>query len=89
MLELLTILTVFLVSTIVLLRFFRKFTKSLDLVKIVLLPLGLFAVGFYMRIQGDLVDIGYFFTDFSFLFVYIVFAVTFLLGQIKYWRIRE
>jgi len=33
------------------------------------------------------VDLGYFFTDLSFLFTYILFTATLILGQKKYWRV--
>lgn len=71
-----------------LLYLLRQFTKRSYLVFIVLFPLIAFALGFSLRLSGipKIIDIGFFFTDFGFLFVYLLFALAFLLGQIKYWK---
>lgn len=66
----------------------RIFTKKKNLILIVLFPVVVFGIGYTLRLSSvkEGVDLGFFFTDFSFLFVYLVFAMAFLLGQIRYWR---
>lgn len=46
----------------------------------------LFSAGFALRLSGvgEIIDVGYYFTDFSFLFSYLLIAVAALLGQAKY-----
>jgi len=53
-----------------------------------LVPLSVFAIGYRLRLSGVTEDInlGFFLTDSSYLFVYILFAFFLLLGQLKYWR---
>lgn len=79
------------VSSGLIVNFLKKFNVGRDVYATVLLPLFVFVAGYSLRLSGDkeMIDIGYFFTDFSFLFVYIVFAISFLLGQIKYWKIGQ
>ena len=77
------------VSSVLLVNFLRKFRTVKQIYTLVILPLLLFVIGFSMRLSNekDFIDLGFFFTDFSFLFVYLMFAISFLLGQIKYWKI--
>ena len=53
-------------------------------------PLLAYVVGFTFRLSGnkELIDLGYFFTEFSTIFVTILFSLCMYLGQIKYWRIK-
>jgi hypothetical protein len=46
----------------------------------------LFSAGFAMRLSGaaEIVDLGFYFTDFAFLMAYLLIAVAALLGQAKY-----
>ncbi|NYZ60489.1 hypothetical protein H0O01_02215 [Candidatus Micrarchaeota archaeon] len=46
----------------------------------------LFSAGFAMRLNpdGEIIDLGYYLTDFSFLLAYLLIAVAALLGQAKY-----
>jgi hypothetical protein len=82
-------LTVLIVSSAVLLGFVSKFKVPRRVFVLVMLPLSLFVIGFALRLSGEkeLVDVGSFFTDFSFLVVYLIFAVSFVLGQVKYWKL--
>jgi len=54
-------------------------------------PLLIYAVGFALRLTKteDLIDLGYFFTEFSALFVTILFSLCMYLGQLRYWRIKK
>ncbi|MBI2583454.1 MAG: hypothetical protein HYW25_02200 [Candidatus Aenigmarchaeota archaeon] len=72
----------------ILLRIVREFTKRKLYMVMVSFPFALFTVGFSMRLSKiqDMIDIGYFLTDMSFLFVYSIFSLSFILGQIKYWK---
>ena len=67
----------------------RKFSLRPFLIGTVVFPLLLFPIGFSLRLSGipEQVDMGFFFTEFSFLFVYLVFALSFLLGQVRYWKV--
>jgi len=53
-------------------------------------PLLTYAVGFTLRLSGnkELVDLGFFFTEFSTIFVTILFSLCLYLGQLKYWRVK-
>jgi len=53
-----------------------------------LFPLWLFGLGFSLRLMMDksLIDLGYFLTDFSTLFVTILFTLFLFLGQLRYWK---
>ena len=64
------------------------FSLRKDVTAIFLFPVVLFVTGFSMRLSGIqyIVDVGFFFTEFSFLLVYILFAMSFFLGQLKYWK---
>ena len=77
------------VGGILLLWLLKRFSFQPPAVAIILFPVAAFALGFSLRLSGspERVDLGFFFTDFSFLFVYLVFALSFLLGQIKYWKV--
>lgn len=46
----------------------------------------IFSVGFAMRLSGagEVIDLGFYLTDFSFLMSYLLIAVAALLGQAKY-----
>ena len=51
--------------------------------------LAMFSIGFALRLfsEQSVVDIGFYFTDISFLFVNIMFTSALILGQHKYWKI--
>ena len=53
-------------------------------------PLLTYVTGFTLRLSGhkELVDLGFFFTEFSTLFVTILFSLCLYLGQIKYWKVK-
>jgi len=81
---------VLIVFSSVLLKFLMKFKLRKFFVAIFLLPLVLFVIGFSLRFVNDkiLVDTGFFLTDFSFLFVYLLTALALILGQLKYWKVK-
>jgi predicted tellurium resistance membrane protein TerC len=78
------------VYSAVLLKFLEKFEVRKRNLLIFLLPLFLFTAGYYLRLTGtrEFIDIGFFFTDSSYLFVYMLFAIFLMLGQLKYWKKR-
>ena len=57
---------------------------------IFLIPLIVFIVGFSLRISGskNMIDLGYFMTEFSTLSATVLFTVCLFLGQLKYWKIK-
>lgn len=65
----------------------RKFGRR-DVLIYFLSPIGMFCIGFYLRLNEskELVDIGYFFTESSYILVYTLFSIAILLGQLKYWK---
>jgi len=74
----------------VLLKLLTNFKVKKFYVALFLLPIFSFAIGFSLRLTSEkfLIDIGFFFTDFSFLFVYLLFAIALILGQLRYWKIN-
>ncbi len=79
----------FLVYLFVLVFLVKSFNpKLIKYCLALVIPLLLFTLGFIMRVSNNkpLVDLGYFLTESAGLFVYIIFALTFLLGQLKYWK---
>jgi hypothetical protein len=64
------------------------FSLRKDMRLLFFFPILLFVSGFSLRLteMKMAIDLGYFFTDFSFLFVYILFSFAFLTGQIRYWK---
>ena len=67
---------------------FRGFEMKIRYSRCLLFPLWLFGFGFSFRLTSNksLIDLGYFLTDFSTLFVTVLFTVFLFLGQLKYWR---
>ncbi len=65
----------------------RHFERK-DLVVYTSIPVALFSLGFIMRLSNEklIIDCGFFLTEISFLLIYSIFAITFVLGQIKYWE---
>jgi len=83
-----TILAVGIIYLIVLALFCRNFTKNKSLISLLSLPVMLFIFGYFLRINGNKwqIDLGYFLTDTSSLFLYAVFTGSLILGQMKYWK---
>jgi len=50
----------------------------------------IFTIGFSLRLSKNqnIIDMGYFMTDISFLFIEILFTIALILGQMKYWKIN-
>lgn len=71
--------------------FLRNFRIPKRVLVLVLFPLLVFVTGFSLRLSGEkeMIDLGFFFTEFSFLFVYLILAVALILGQIKYWLLKK
>lgn len=72
----------------ILIEVFRKFGVSTKSALPLLAPLLAFCVGFCLRLSGKagLIDLGFFLTEFSVLFVSVLFTAFLFLGQIKYWK---
>lgn len=69
--------------------FLRRYrTQLIDFFPLFLV-LCLFAFGFGLRLSGKqaFIDFGYFLTDISYLFTYLLFTAALILGQKKYWKI--
>ena len=71
-----------------LLDVFCDFGVKIKYGRYLLFPLWLFGLGFSLRLMMDksLIDLGYFLTDFSTLFVTILFTLFLFLGQLRYWK---
>lgn len=89
MISLLFIGTTVGIAAVLLLVFLRQFSLKPSLIGLIVFPLFAFTTGFSLRLSGfqPWIDLGFFFTDFAFLFVYMVFAIAFLLGQVRYWKV--
>lgn len=90
MLTVIILISVLSIYSATLLKFLEKFEVRKRSLLTFLSPFFLFTVGYYLRLTGTrkLIDIGFFFTDSSYLFVYILFTVFLMLGQLKYWKIK-
>ncbi|MDP2666631.1 MAG: hypothetical protein Q8P05_03975 [Candidatus Diapherotrites archaeon] len=68
-----------------------RFKTGLHFLSIFVFPMVLFSLGFLLRVSttGDLADIGFFFTEFSFVIIYVLFTISFFIGQIKYWGLSK
>jgi hypothetical protein len=68
--------------------FCRIFTKKLNLPFMLVIPIIIFSLGFILRLseQKSLIDVGYFLTDSSSIFLYALFTGALILGQIKFWK---
>lgn len=71
--------------------FLNNFAVPRNVYALLLLPLIIFPAGFFLRLTAvkELADIGFFLTEFSFLFVYVIFAASLVLGQLRYWGKRR
>ncbi|MBI4999225.1 hypothetical protein HZB97_00455 [Candidatus Gottesmanbacteria bacterium] len=83
-------LSLFSIFTILIFTFLREFKILKRRVLVFIFPLFTYVVGFSLRLTGDkeLVDLGFFFTEFSTIFVTVLFSLSLYLGQIRYWRIK-
>jgi len=83
-------ITILFASVFLIRSFAKDFSLNLRKLAIFIFPLVNYIIGFTLRISGngELVDIGYFFTEFTTLFVTILFSLCIYFGQIKYWRIK-
>ena len=86
-LQLTTQILVFTVLNIFLFILLKKFNRK-DLFPYLCLPLVLFTMGFTMRLAStkEIVDLGFFFTEISSIWLYALFVLALLLGQIRYWK---
>jgi len=68
--------------------FCRGFTKQLNLPVMLIFPVIVFSTGFILRLSENkpMVDVGYFFTDSSSIFLYALFTGALILGQLKFWK---
>lgn len=82
------ILITFVVFTFLIIKLFKTFNLKIKWAMYFLIPLIIFCLGFILRLTKveDIISLGYFLTDFTSLFIYVLFAITFLLGQIHYWK---
>ncbi|MFH1977968.1 MAG: hypothetical protein ABIJ92_01430 [Candidatus Aenigmatarchaeota archaeon] len=76
------------IAVLLMLNFLGRFKIQKSLIYTLVFPFLLFTVGFSLRLSGSqsMIDMGYFFTDFSFLFTYLLFGSSFVLGQLRYWK---
>jgi hypothetical protein len=68
--------------------FCRIFTKKPNLPLMLIIPVMIFSFGFILRLseQKSMIDVGYFLTDSSSIFLYALFTGALILGQIKFWK---
>ncbi len=76
------------ISFILLMRKLLRIFGRQDIAIYFFTPGIAYCVGFAFRLSGIkfLIDLGYFFTDGASLVIYTIFSVTFLIGQLKYWK---
>jgi len=68
--------------------FSRRFVKNNQLLLLLITPILIFSIGFLMRLSEhkEIVDAGFFLTESSVMFISVIFAGAFILGQLKYWE---
>ena len=78
---------VFLTASLSLVFLLKKF-KRIDLMFYLILPVIIFLIGFLLRLSKnkETIDLGFYFTEFSYIFLTVLFVLALLLGQIKYWK---
>jgi hypothetical protein len=83
-------LSVLVASFIFLDYLMKKFKLRLSLKSLLFFPLVVFVIGFSLRLSESkpVIDTGYFMTEFTYVFIYLIFAMAVLLGQLKYWKIK-
>lgn len=76
-----------LAGAILVFRLLRNFGR-LSYLEYFVAPMVTFCLGFILRLNSkqEIIDLGFFLTDISFLLVYTIFSIAILLGQIKYWK---
>ncbi len=81
-------LAVLSVALVLVLSFFRAFGIKKKYVLTMLFPMFIFTAGFSLRLTGvqKWIDMGFYLTDFTYVYIYILFTASFMLGQIKYWK---
>jgi len=90
MIQFLIIIFLLLLFSSLVVFLFKKFDRDLKIASFFIVPLVVFSLGFVFRLTAEtsMVDLGFFFTDFSELFVSVLFASCLILGQIKYWKVK-
>jgi len=86
--QVLAILLLLLFFSLLIIVLFRKFGRDLKIVLLFIAPLLVFCLGFVLRLstRPPMVDLGFFLTEFSGLFISVLFAACLLLGQLRYWK---
>ncbi|HBB76207.1 MAG: hypothetical protein A2186_00470 [Candidatus Levybacteria bacterium RIFOXYA1_FULL_41_10] len=86
--QVLVISVVFLTYSLSLLFFFRRFKKDIGFSAIIVMPIAVFSLGYLLRLTENkaFVDLGYFLTDSSYIFIYSLFTSALVIGQIKFWE---
>lgn len=83
------VLMILVIVLVVLFLFLKRYrTRLIDFFPLFLVFL-FFAVGFVFRLSGKqtFIDFGYFLTEISYLFVYVLFTAALILGEKKYWKV--
>ena len=77
------------ILSVVLNKFLSQFATKKAAFYPLFLILFMFSTGFAFRLSNNkqLVDFGFFFTEISYLFTYLLFTAALILGQKKYWRL--
>lgn len=85
--QLVTIAVVLFIAVLITWRFIRIFCVASKLFIPLFALLLLFSIGFSLRLMEDqsLIDLGYFFTEFSLIWGIVLYTSTLILGQVKYW----
>jgi hypothetical protein len=81
-------ITIVIIAIFLFTSLLKIFNIKRSIYYVVIFPICLFSVGFSLRVSEiqKLIDVGFFMTDFSFLFIYSVTALALTLGQLKYWK---
>ena len=85
--QIMFLLLILLLLTLELLFILKKFKRS-DLFPYLLFPLLIFVIGFCLRLSNnqEKVDLGFYLTEVSYIFLTMLFVLALFLGQLKYWK---
>jgi len=82
-----SIIAIFFTVSFLILRLLKRFGR-IDIAVYFILPIFIYCLGFALRLSGktELIDLGYFFTEGTYIIIYTIFSLAILLGQLKYWK---
>ncbi len=78
------------VFSVIIFKFMKLFKPKKELYLVVFFIMISFVIGFFMRLSGikGWVDLGYFFTEFSYIMIWLLGVFCWAVGQLKYCKVK-